>query len=1156
MNVYVTPPQNSPNPSSPPPPSDCQEWLPGRPEGSLPRRAWWRSLVGGPYPRRYSLREIGHYVLREHILHPQAWFHALLFVAMAVLFWYSAMSYWVAVIDDAYITFRYSDHFIQGKGLVYNLGERVEGFTNFTWMVAIGFCIGLGWDPMFCAKIMGLACCLAAMVGVGWFGAWVSGRRDSWNWLVVLPLAYNAHFAHWSMMGLETQLQVALLIWTYARFYKELKDVRAWMISPVLAALAAMTRIESLYYMTPLAAYALVLVARGQTDWRRILRWGLWAFAFFGGYFFWKLTYFGYTDLAPNTYYAKMGDWINYPRGIAHVIHWYLGHGLAFSNLWLIPFLLCLLWPRPATILILGPLFLNAYYVYHVGGDWMPNYRFLQPTLPFLSLLLLLGIRWVQQTLPDYGYWTAAAGKAKAALNPLGYGKRAIAAEAAIFACWMWLLWGKGAPILTDPEAGGSAMLWGLTLGGVGVLLVLRWRLGWDESRAAARARESGICGIAAPLCACAPQRPLCLYRLGLEWALFMGLAFLVYRLAGSIDPIFRSFFHSLLNSKAYLYDSVKVREYARLKQAFSPWFYYYLVLAPLVLGWLARFVSRGRLARSLVRWPIYAVLGLALIAAGREQMKIGSIYLFGREPNAYKRNADWVEMKTIRRVWGSGFSPPLQNVADWMLFNCQRHSTIFMSDIGYPMWLNPDISLIDVDGLTNKHIADAPSVRIAMKSRAEFLREVETRHRNQYSPTAAELDRLRKAAQARETPVAENNAPPAPPAAKTPAPIDPEQLARFRATRPLSAEEERRIREETNRLYRDQVTKRNRRYVLRREPEYCNIFLNHQTNDVKSPGWPYPEISRAVHESPEFKQRYTEVITLNKYFSSWNHIFRRNDVPAEVAQEELYQRLRTGIRRNPRMAYLYSELIRNIERNKYAHDEGTRGIFLQAVRLLPQKTDLISHIAQYARGQKDGALLESALRTLLRVNPKNERIYNDLANHYIAEKRTADAMATLESALIQLPHGGFYLKLAELHEKTGRWDDAERTLRAGIASRAGNNPQWHLKLIELLERRKHLDRAGEACEIALKSFPNDKPLQDAKRRIEQTLHPDATPPLPAIAPSPTPHPTPVIGEPGSRLHQAPPRRNAVPPVTPPPAPGPGDPAPVSEKTPPDDSAS
>ena len=41
--------------------------------------------------------------------------------------------YWKFTVDDAYISLRYDQNLVRGNGLVYNLGERVEGFSNLTW---------------------------------------------------------------------------------------------------------------------------------------------------------------------------------------------------------------------------------------------------------------------------------------------------------------------------------------------------------------------------------------------------------------------------------------------------------------------------------------------------------------------------------------------------------------------------------------------------------------------------------------------------------------------------------------------------------------------------------------------------------------------------------------------------------------------------------------------------------------------------------------------------------------------------------------------------------------------------------------------------------------------------------------------------------------
>ncbi|HEU4929482.1 MAG TPA: hypothetical protein VFU38_06595, partial [Candidatus Krumholzibacteria bacterium] len=46
--------------------------------------------------------------------------------------------------DDAFISFRYAENLVSGNGLVFNIGERVEGMSNFLWTLWIGAGMGLG----------------------------------------------------------------------------------------------------------------------------------------------------------------------------------------------------------------------------------------------------------------------------------------------------------------------------------------------------------------------------------------------------------------------------------------------------------------------------------------------------------------------------------------------------------------------------------------------------------------------------------------------------------------------------------------------------------------------------------------------------------------------------------------------------------------------------------------------------------------------------------------------------------------------------------------------------------------------------------------------------------------------------------------------------
>ena len=70
---------------------------------------------------------------------------AVALVAVAVVWaaWRAYGLWWCT--DDAYISFRYARNLVDGLGLVYNAGERVEGFTNPLWTlwVACGLALGV-----------------------------------------------------------------------------------------------------------------------------------------------------------------------------------------------------------------------------------------------------------------------------------------------------------------------------------------------------------------------------------------------------------------------------------------------------------------------------------------------------------------------------------------------------------------------------------------------------------------------------------------------------------------------------------------------------------------------------------------------------------------------------------------------------------------------------------------------------------------------------------------------------------------------------------------------------------------------------------------------------------------------------------------------------
>jgi arabinofuranosyltransferase len=76
---------------------------------------------------------------------------AVLMLAMGA-FVLHAKEYWPFLSDDALISLRYAQRFAEGHGLTWTAGERVEGYTDFLWVLLIALWKKLGNDPIQSAR--------------------------------------------------------------------------------------------------------------------------------------------------------------------------------------------------------------------------------------------------------------------------------------------------------------------------------------------------------------------------------------------------------------------------------------------------------------------------------------------------------------------------------------------------------------------------------------------------------------------------------------------------------------------------------------------------------------------------------------------------------------------------------------------------------------------------------------------------------------------------------------------------------------------------------------------------------------------------------------------------------------------------------------------
>lgn len=289
-------------------------------------------------------------------------------------------------VDDAFISFRYAENLVRGRGLVFNPGERVEGYTNFLWVILIAPCIALSIDPEAAAKVLGFIAAAGTLAAVVRFGPRPERFREI-AWVAPLFLASSPPFVLWTTAGMETPLFTCLVAWSAVLVAEGLEKGALPPSAGCLLGAAALTRPEGAGVAAVLAVLAGALGPRTPEYRRSLVRFFGAFLLIFIPYFTWRWWYYG--QALPNTFYAKVGSGrIQTIRGVYYTLVFF-----ATSGYWILLPLAGLWWsPRRRAALLLGgvTLALLGYTVY-VGGDALPMFRFLVPLLPAFFLLLAMG---------------------------------------------------------------------------------------------------------------------------------------------------------------------------------------------------------------------------------------------------------------------------------------------------------------------------------------------------------------------------------------------------------------------------------------------------------------------------------------------------------------------------------------------------------------------------------------------------------------------------------------------------------------------------------------------------------------------------------------------------------------------------------------------
>lgn len=284
--------------------------------------------------------------------------------------------------DDALITLHQVRVFVEGDGIVWNPGIRVQGFTHPLWFLLLSGAHALTGALFWPTLVLSLALTVAAVLVLAAFAARQPGLADNpllgpmFAALVLLAPG----FVDYATSGLENPLSHLLAALAIARACRpgQPPDAALWL----LLALVVLTRADHALLFAPLAG-GLLVEAAGRGRLPAVLPGALVLAAWFG----FATVYFG--SPLPNTFFAKAAAGV--PLGFRlETAAVYFADAVASQGLALPAILFGILFGfagGPRHRLLAAGIALHLAYLAWIGGDFMRG-RFL--TLPFLVALFLV----------------------------------------------------------------------------------------------------------------------------------------------------------------------------------------------------------------------------------------------------------------------------------------------------------------------------------------------------------------------------------------------------------------------------------------------------------------------------------------------------------------------------------------------------------------------------------------------------------------------------------------------------------------------------------------------------------------------------------------------------------------------------------------------
>lgn len=306
------------------------------------------------------------------------------------------------LVDDAWIFYRYASNWAAGLGPVYNVADRVEGYSSLLWTALLAAGARLSCPPEWLAPRLGLGFACVTLVIVGALARRCVPRLTWLPVVATLAASLSTGLAYFAVAGMDTPLFACVLLAATLCAARWLDDGRSRPLSIALAALV-LVRAEGAAYVVTLLAVLGVIVARDgdarlRSQYRLIAGWTTAVVALqFGG----RRIYYGEWISTPALSKAFLEHAIRETRRLhlsySALVLPTLKQGLAYQRHVLVGLI------APVVLLVmagarglrelatawmaLSLVAVNALLIVLAAGDWMPYQRLGIAVWPFVLLL-------------------------------------------------------------------------------------------------------------------------------------------------------------------------------------------------------------------------------------------------------------------------------------------------------------------------------------------------------------------------------------------------------------------------------------------------------------------------------------------------------------------------------------------------------------------------------------------------------------------------------------------------------------------------------------------------------------------------------------------------------------------------------------------------